>query len=422
LRGGLGADLFDGGAGVDTADYRLASAGVTLNLATGGTGGEATGDSFTSIEIVEGSGFDDSITGTAGADDMRGNAGNDFLDGGAGVDILDGGAGDDVLRGGAGADQLIGGAGLDAADYTSSASGVAINLDGSLSAGGDAAGDTLSSIERVIGSGYDDTLTGTSQNEVLEGAGGNDTLYGGGGSDTLDGGAADDLLNGGAGADTLIGGTGFDTVDYSGSASAVTVRLDGTPSSGGDATGDSLTGIEGVIGSANDDQLYGGTANDTLDGASGNDQLFGGVGDDTLLGRSGDDILEGGLGADSLDGGAGNDTASYANATAGVAVSLDGSAGTGGEALGDTLTNIENLIGSDYADTLGGGAWERDHLGRRGRRHPAGQRGRGCARWRRGHRHGELCRLRRGRHRLSRWAGRRGWRCLRRHLCQCRTA
>ena len=134
----------------------------------------------------------------------------------------------------------------------------------------------------------------------------------------------------------------------------MTIHLDGTVSSGGDATGDQLTNIENLTATSFDDMLTGAAGNEVIRAGAGDDVVSGGAGDDTLYGEGGDDILEGGLGADALIGGNGNDTASYANAAAGVTVSLDGTAGTGGEALGDTLSGIENLEGSAFADTLGG--------------------------------------------------------------------
>src|ERR687891_378388 len=62
----------------------------------------------------------------------------------------------------------------------------------------------------------------------------------------------------------------------------------------------------------------------------------------------------GGAGGDALDGGAGLDAASYAGSDAGVTVNLATGAGSGGHATGDTLTGIENVIGSIHADTLTG--------------------------------------------------------------------
>lgn len=87
----------------------------------------------------------------------------------------------------------------------------------------------------------------------------------------------------------------------------------------------------------------------------GNDTIVGFAGNDHLQGRDGDDILDGGNGDDVLDGGAGGDHASYAAASGAVTVSL---AVSGPQATGaagsDTLTSIEGLVGSGYADTLMG--------------------------------------------------------------------
>jgi len=68
---------------------------VTLNLQTGGTGGDADGDTYTSIERIFGSGQDDNLTGSDGNDILIGNGGSDFLTGGLGNDSLNGGAGVD---------------------------------------------------------------------------------------------------------------------------------------------------------------------------------------------------------------------------------------------------------------------------------------------------------------------------------------
>ena len=169
---------------------------------------------------------------------------------------------------------------------------------------------------------------------VLAGGAGNDVINGGAGNDTLQGGADNDVLIGGAGADALDGGAGNDTASYASSTAAVTVDLNAGTGLGGDAQGDTLTGIENLIGSA---------FNDTLTG-DGNDNV--------LTGGAGNDILAGGL------NGAGGDTASYATATAGVTVSLllqGGTQNTVGAGV-DTLTGIENLIGSAFNDTLTGDA------------------------------------------------------------------
>ena len=94
----------------------------------------------------------------------------------------------------------------------------------------------------------------------------------------------------------------------------------------------------------------------SLNGVAGNDTLIGAAGNDTMNGGAGNDTLIGGAGNDTLNGGAfGSDTASYADATAGVTVSLAISTAQNTVGAGtDTLINFENLIGSNLNDTLTG--------------------------------------------------------------------
>ena len=72
LRGGLGADSLYGGADFDTADYSQAAAGVVVDLVSGGTGGEAAGDTYKDIEAVKGSAFADKISGSDAAETLSG--------------------------------------------------------------------------------------------------------------------------------------------------------------------------------------------------------------------------------------------------------------------------------------------------------------------------------------------------------------
>jgi Ca2+-binding RTX toxin-like protein len=353
--GGPGQDTIDGGSGIDTADYSTSASAVTVNLTTGtGTGGDAQGDVLSNIENLNGSNYNDSLTGDAGANLLMGNDGND---------TLRGGGGDDTLIGGAGADVLDGGTGIDTASYAISGAAVTVNLTTGTGTGGDAQGDTLTAIENVIGSSYNDSLTGDGNANVLSGGGGNDTLSGGAGNDLLNGGIGNDSLLGGDGNDTLIGGEGADVLnggngtdlaDYSASVSGVTVNLTTGTGAGGDAQGDTLTGIENLAGSAQNDSLTGDGNANVLSGGAGSDTLSGGAGNDTLFGGDGNDTLIGGTGADVLDGGAGIDTADYSSSTAGVTVNLITGTGTGGDAQGDTLTSIENLTGSGQNDILTG--------------------------------------------------------------------
>jgi Ca2+-binding RTX toxin-like protein len=301
LEGGVGADTLDGGAGEDWIIYRASSAGITVNLATGSAaGGEAQGDTFVSIENVEGSEFADALAGNAGDNKLWGNGGNDQLFGGAGNDQLLAGDGNDALRGGAGADYLSGGAGVDTVYYQDSSAGVTIFLAPSVvynndaeGFGGDAEGDTYFGIENAVGSHHDDWINGTAGSNDLVGLGGDDDLDGGAGDDRLNGGEGDDELVGGEGADRLDGGNGSDWIYYGGSGSAVTVNLATGVGSGGEAQGDTYFGIENVLGSSYDDFIIGDAGNNILSGRGGNDALIGGAGQDTLRADGGHDILTG---------------------------------------------------------------------------------------------------------------------------------
>ncbi|QDB99292.1 tandem-95 repeat protein [Mesorhizobium sp. 8] len=190
-------------------------------------------------------------------------------------------------------------------------------------------------------------------NSVIDGTTADDLLVAGIAGQTLHGKDGNDTLIGGIGADTLDGGLGTDTASYQNSALGVTVNLtlDGTTTaqtSVGDASGDKLIGIENVIGS---------NSTDILTGDNNNNVLLGLNGTDTLAGNDGNDTLVGGADSDTLNGGSGTDTASYESSLAGVTVDLNlvGTAQiSGGDASGDNLTAIENLIGSQFADILTG--------------------------------------------------------------------
>ncbi|MCU0730424.1 MAG: choice-of-anchor L domain-containing protein, partial [Hyphomonas sp.] len=206
LIGGAGADLLNGGAGADFAIYSSAFSGVSLALDGSLAGqGEAAGDTFVEVEHVIGSANADTIRGDAQANWIYGEQGNDRIEGMIGADVLFGDAGDDVMIGGAGGDFLDGGFGFDTADYSGSASAVQIDLQfSSGNLGGDAQGDFIFNIERVIGTSGNDVLRGGFGGEQLRGGLGADVLDGRDGSDTLEGGAGSDDLWGGAGADRFL--------------------------------------------------------------------------------------------------------------------------------------------------------------------------------------------------------------------------
>ncbi|MCP6695641.1 retention module-containing protein [Pseudomonas donghuensis] len=184
-----------------------------------GHGGTGTGNVDITYQVgntLTGTGGDDTLLAGAGNDTLNAGAGNDVLIGGDGNDFLYGGDGNDLLIGGAGNDLLDGGAGIDTASYASAGSAVTVNLGtaGAQNTGG-AGTDTLAAIENLIGSDYDDSLTGNDNANVLNGGLGNDTLIGGDGDDVLIGGPGNNTLTGGSGSDTFLyqqGNSGHDVV------------------------------------------------------------------------------------------------------------------------------------------------------------------------------------------------------------------
>ena len=115
--------------------------------------------------------------------------------------------------------------------------------------------------------------------------------------------------------------------------------------------------VAGLIdGNAGDDMIAGGALGDTLSGGADDDVLFGRDGNDELNGDEGDDLFYGGAGADTIDGGDDDDMVTYVRSGVGVNVNLTTGLGSGGNAQGDQLSNIEILQGSRHNDTLTGSA------------------------------------------------------------------
>ena len=309
LDGGLGADAFDGGDGVDVVDYRVANAGVVVDLVDSSlnSGVTAVGDTHVNVETLLGTNFDDSLAGDALNNTLSGERGNDILSGRAGDDSLTGADGDDVLIGGAGADVLNGGLGYDIVSYADAGNGVEVNLEFLADNTGDAQGDSFFQIEEFHGSDHDDSFFGNGAANHFIGGAGNDFLSGASGADTLDGGDGDDTLQGGRVGDNLIGGAGNDTASYADGPGAVHALLADSTSNAGIAAGDTYSSIENLIGSDFGDRLVGDVGDNSITGGDGDDRLEGGDGNDTLIGDAGFDILTGGSGNDVLTGGVTND-------------------------------------------------------------------------------------------------------------------
>jgi len=138
------------------------------------------------MAILRGNPYANTLKGTAYGDSLYGYAGNDALYGYGGNDLLDGGSGNDLLNGGTG---------VDTATYASAGSRVLVDLTKTGSQNTEGSGiDTLVSIERLIGSAFDDSLIGNSSNNQINGGAGNDYLTGGAGADRLTGGSGADYF------------------------------------------------------------------------------------------------------------------------------------------------------------------------------------------------------------------------------------
>jgi Ca2+-binding RTX toxin-like protein len=103
------------------------------------------------MATINGTNTGDSLYGTSAGDSIYGLGGNDSL------------------KGFGGADRLDGGAGIDTVHYGDSSLGVAVNLMTGRGYGGSAEGDTLTSIENVFGSNFNDTIIGNSSANQLWG-------------------------------------------------------------------------------------------------------------------------------------------------------------------------------------------------------------------------------------------------------------
>jgi Ca2+-binding RTX toxin-like protein len=349
---GVGVDTFNGGAGNDTVSFAGASQGMTIDLRSGASHIAGT-DTFTSIEKVIGSDYNDTFYGNSDNNVFdAGESGFDTIDynGATGgmtfnmTSVVEIGSGFTTTivatGGGQGTDTLtnfehVVGTPFDDTFYLLTAP---LDTDNTVTFDGGAGTDTVSfqyatssvfpdlnqlgtSIEHIVGSAFDDTLDAPNNPVTIDGGAGNDTIKGSLGDDTLNGDDGNDTIEGETGNDIINGGAGDDILSGGGTYVA-----------------------------------YGETGgNDILNGGDGNDTLYSGGPYDPNDG--GNCILDGGPGDDQLIGSVGIDTATYQDATSGVTVSLNTAKpqDVGGGLGTDTLFSIENLIGSNYDDTLIGG-------------------------------------------------------------------
>jgi Ca2+-binding RTX toxin-like protein len=393
LIGEAGSDQITGGSGTDTVSYLSSPNGVVVNIdeiqgyttetiesnfsVSAGSAQDGFGsiDTFHTSITIDSFNEEDQSTTTNVQDlageleNIIGSQLNDVLIGNNQSNILSGLDGRDLLIGNGDDDILEGGDDIDTISYYRDPSMVIVNLAENTAIDGFGGLDTLHDIENVIGSGFDDILTGDDVDNLIAAGKGNDWVSSSGGNDSIYGEAGHDYLRGEAGNDLINGGESTDTVSYNNSPSGVIVNIDETDSylnfSGithttifvptpvptdtesnfeispgaaydGFGTVDTLQNLENLVGSDYDDILIGNSSINIIEATSGND---------VLIGNSGEDVL---------NGGEGSDTVSYRRDPAQVTVSLEQNNAIDGFGNTDTLNSIENVIGSAFDDNIVG--------------------------------------------------------------------
>lgn len=427
--GGGGSDFYllgsgrdtvtdQGSNGFDVVSYQNAPGGVRVRLAQEFTDpgtGWAAQDTFSGIEGIIGTAFDDELIGGSG---QLGDLFPVFLDGLSGNDLLTGSNNSDTLLGGTGDDSLLGGLNQDAlgnpgpgdlAVYTNTApqeayffntanglqvitpregvdllqgmefielGGQAFNLFTQINLsnanrvlGGNGSGSATggAGVDLMFGRDGDDTLSGKDADDVidggrgrdsLKGGAGNDTVSGGGGRDTVLGGDNNDKLFGDAGNDDVQGGTGNDTMEGGDGNDAINGNSDDDLIFGG-LGNDTIKGGSGrdtINGNEDDDEIEGGTGKDSIKGNAGDDSVLGGDGDDTILGGSEHDTLFGEAGEDSIDGGDGDDHI-HGGGSADTLKGVDGDDKIEGRSGRDDIeggVGKDTILGGDGDDTIEG--------------------------------------------------------------------
>jgi Ca2+-binding RTX toxin-like protein len=314
---GMGGNDTITGNGFTRVSYLNATAAVTVDIAAGTARGTAAGDlagvgvdSFTGVNSVRGSAFNDTLSGSNNkvftAENFEGRGGNDFIDGRGGFDRAVYGTNPNITA------------------------GITVNLAaGSVTGGAGVGTDTLRSIEAVRGTDFADTFNATGFTASSTNAG----------SDGVnEHGAAFNEFEGMGGNDTITG-NGNTRVSYQFALAGVTADIQagtGHGTAAGDLAGvgtDTFTGVNGLEGSNFNDLLFG--SNNAPFSA---ENFVGGVGNDTINGRGGFDRAI---------------YSSDAAVAAGINVNLAAGTVTGDARIGtDTLRSVEAVRGTAFADTF----------------------------------------------------------------------
>ncbi len=274
LTGTSSDDNIDGGAGNDTIDgagngtygdeisFSGATTGVTVNLTTGvASDGQGGIDVVSNIEHINGTRFNDRLTGSSVTNWFRPGAGDDTVDGMGGKDVV---------------------------MYEDASAGVTVNLQTGQATGTSIGTDSLTSIEAVHGSYYNDRITLSNSDGYVFARAGNDIITGGSSGEYINPGSGSDTVDGGGGDDQVD--FGDDTYDSLGAGTrGATANLETGVATDTWGFTDSLTSIERLKGTSFADSFIGNSQDNTLEGQGGNDSLKGGGGYDNLQGGDGTD-------------------------------------------------------------------------------------------------------------------------------------
>ncbi|WP_424989957.1 hypothetical protein [Fluviibacterium sp. S390] len=343
-----GVDSFDGGGDLDLADFSPFEHAIRVTQGFGTADGIRT-DRDTTITGA----LDEEILTVSNTEQFVGSAFDDrFEITGDGL-TLGGGAGDDLFVLGAGSQTVFGGAGRDTLDLsapTAAAQGISVDLSAGLVIDQTGDTDTISGIERIIATAFDDSLTGDAGDTIFIDGDGSDTVNAGDGNDEVVAG-----LDGSD--DTYHGGNGFDLLNYTGATTNMFVDLlfDVAEDTNSTQVGiDTISGFDAVRTGSGDDEVYGHTGVNHIHGGGGNDRLLGDFGNDIITGGGGDDDLFGDL--ESADPQDGFDIVDYSTATQSITVSLTATGGTatGADIGTDTLTGFEAVVSGLASDSLTG--------------------------------------------------------------------
>jgi serralysin len=394
LYGDAGNDVLDGGAGDDKL-----WGGIGNDTVSGGAGNDQLwgGDDD---DAIKGGGGNDLIRGERGNDTMEGGTGNDQFWDSDGNDSVNAGSGLDTIFVGAGNDTLNGGEGFDTIDFSASRTALTLDL-GKRTATSGLGTDAVLNVERVIGTGvadsmtggrFADTLEGRDGNDMMRGMQGNDILIGGKGTDTFVWGTRSDLINTKNGerfvdvikdfdvttdkldlSAFMVGRTGdlslLFKLDETEAGTIVKVNtgrtgwfdvvlLEGVKLGDADKVSAPwlLTGNGGAVAAdtSTPNQVFWGTDGvERLSGGGGDDRFFDLGGADTIRGGDDNDIVTVGTGNDLYYGDAGIDTIDFINANGAVRVDLTGRRASSD--LGDDrVEGFETVLGSRHDDIIGG--------------------------------------------------------------------